>query len=119
MGLFGKKKDWNVVAVLYQAQGRCTVNGNRAKGADAESVRDGAKRLERTVFWAVFDQKRAFLEGAAGPGAGSVSREFLAKLMRELPTIKTVRDVLTTLEGGQTDKIAKPLSWADDAEPAG
>ena len=34
--------------------------------AAAKAVRDGAKKHERTIFWAVFDQKRAFLEGEPG-----------------------------------------------------
>lgn len=114
MGLFGKKKDWNVIAVLFESKGRYTVNGNRAKGPAAEGVRDGAKRHARTIFWAVFDQKRAFLEGQPGPGAGSVPREVISKLTRELPTIKTVREILTALEGGKVDKVAKQFEWTDE-----
>lgn len=107
MGLFGKKKDWNVIAVIFESKGLFRINGNRAKGGTAETVRDGSKNHERTVFWAVFDQKRAFLEGGPGAGANLVSRDLLAKLTRELPKIQTVQDILATLEGGKTDKVAK------------
>ena len=72
MGLFSGTKDWNVVAILYEKKGHLQVNGNRVKGADAEKVRDAVKRHSRSVFWAVFNQKRSFIEG--GPGAG---REFV------------------------------------------
>lgn len=116
MGLFGKKKDWNVVAVLFESKGKYSVNGNRARGAAAETVRDGAKAHKRTIFWAVFDQKRSFLEGQPGPGANDVPREVLTKLMRDLPKLPTIRDVLSTLESGATDKVAKTMQWKD--EPA-
>jgi hypothetical protein len=115
MGLFGKKKDWNVIAVLFESKGKYTVNGNRAKGSAAETIRDGARRHARTIFWAVFDQKRAFLEGEPGAGAGNVPREVLSKLTRELPTIKTVREILSTLEAGKINKAAKQLVWTEEA----
>jgi len=113
MGLFGKKKDWNVVAVLFESKGQYTVNGNRAKGSAAEAIRDGAKRHDRAVFWAAFDQKRDFLEGAPGAGANLAPQDVLSKLIRELPKIKTVQEVLATLEAGKKDKIAKTLVWKD------
>jgi hypothetical protein len=58
MGLFSGTKDWNVVAILHEKKGHFQVNGNRAKGPNAEKVREVAKRHSRTVFWAVFNQKR-------------------------------------------------------------
>ncbi|MCH8827972.1 MAG: hypothetical protein IID45_00180 [Planctomycetes bacterium] len=111
MGLFGKKKDWNVIAVMFETKAEYRVNGNRAKGSMAKTVRDGAKNHERTILWAVFDQKRAFLEGEPGPGHKMVSLETQRKLTRELPTIKTVQDILTLLEEGKIDKAAKALVW--------
>ena len=63
MGLFGKKKDWNVIAVLFETKAIYRVNGNRGKGSEAVSIRDGAAKHKRTLFWAVFDQKGAFIEG--------------------------------------------------------
>ena len=47
MGLFSGTKDWNVVAILYEKKGHLQVNGNRAKGGDAEKVRDVVKRHSR------------------------------------------------------------------------
>ena len=111
MGLFGKRRDWNVIAVMFETKAQYRVNGNRAKGGAAKTVRDGARKHERTIFWAVFDQKGAFLEGEPGPGRLFVPAETLAKLTRELPTIKTVQDILAILEKGQTDKAAKGLVW--------
>lgn len=117
MGLFGKKKDWNVIAIMFETREQYRVNGNRAKGSQAETVRDGAKSHDRTVFWAVFDQKRAFVEGAPGKGHNLVPAQVLAKLERELPRLETVREVLTVLEGGKTDKASKALQW--DGYPRG
>lgn len=114
MGLFGKKKDWNVIAVLFESKGQYSVNGNRAKGAAAEALKKGVANHDRTVYWAVFDQKRAFLEGKAGAGAKSAPAAHLQKLIRELPKIATIRDILTTLEAGKTEKIAKILHWSDE-----
>ena len=112
MGLFGKKKDWNIIAVLFESKGKYTDNGNRGKGSAATTVRDGAKRHSRTIFWAVFDQKRAFVEGQPGPAANDVPNEVLTKLTRELPMIETVREILETLEEGKIDKVAKTLHWS-------
>jgi len=110
MGLFSRK-DWNVIAIIFERKGLFQINGNRGKGAAAEKIRDGAKRHDRTVFWATFDQKRAFLEGEPGPGARLVDADTLAKLMRDLMKLDAVRDVLTTLEKGEIEKLAKPMSW--------
>ena len=112
MGLFGKKKDWNVVAIIFEKKDLYRVNGNRAKGGQAEKVRDGAKNHDRTIFWAVFDQRGAFLEGDAGPGGNMVPHETLAELKRDLPKIKTVRQILSMLESGRLDKAAKALEWS-------
>lgn len=117
MGLFSKKNDWNILAVMFETKLQYRVNGNRAKGTAAVAVRDGAKRHDRTIFWAVFDQKGAFLEGAAGPGHNHIASETLNQLQRELPTIKTIRDLLAMLEEGKADKVAKALIWT--GYPAG
>lgn len=111
MGLFGSKKDWNVIALMFETKMQYRVNGNRAKGSAAKAVRDGAKKHDRTVFWAVFDQKGAFLEGEPGKGYKLIPAATLTKLQRELPTIKTVRDILAVLESGELDKAAKALVW--------
>lgn len=114
MGLFGGGKDWNVIAILFEKKGHYQVNGNRGKGPAAEKIRDNVKRHSRTIFWAVFDQKRAFVEGAVGPGKDYVSVETLERIQRGLATSKTVQLILTMLEKGQTDKAAKELEWSDE-----
>lgn len=117
MGLFGKKKDWNVIAIIFERKDLYRVNGNRGKGSNAAKIRDGAKQHDRTIFWAVFDQKGGFLEGAPGPGRNLVPKETLAKLMRELPKLETVRKVLSTLEAGKEGKASLPLEWLGYPRP--
>lgn len=110
MGLFGGK-DWNVIAVIFERKDLFRVNGNRSKGSAATKARDGAKVHARTIYWAVFDQKRAFVEGAEGPGASLIPTEIVSRLKRELPTNLTVQGILKILESGELDKAAKPLAW--------
>jgi hypothetical protein len=110
MGLFSRK-DWNVIAVIFERADLYTVNANRAKGGDADKARDGAKSHGRTIFWAVFDQKRAFVEGGPGPGSRNVSSDTLKKLERELPMNRTVQDILKSLESGTESRVAKSLAW--------
>jgi hypothetical protein len=110
MGLFSRK-DWNVIAVIFERADLYTVNANRAKGGEADKARDGAKAHARTVFWAVFDQKRSFVEGGPGAGARNVPSETVKKLERELPMNRTVQDILKTLESGSENRVAKSLAW--------
>lgn len=110
MGLFGTK-DWNVIAVIFERRDLFRVNGNRSKGSAAVKARDGAKTHNRTIFWAVFDQKRAYVEGAEGPGAKMIAPETVARLKRELPTNLTVQNILKILESGELAMAAKPLAW--------
>ncbi len=110
MGLFGGK-DWNVIAVIFERKDLYRVNGNRSKGSAAVKARDGAKTHARTIFWAVFDQKRAFVEGEPGPGASMVPADIVARLKRELPTNGTVQSILKVLESGELQMAAKPLGW--------
>ena len=110
MGFFGTK-DWNVVAIIFERREMYRVNGQRCKGGDATKVRDNVKNFERTIFWAVFDQKRSFLEGSSGPGEKMVTTEIVQRLKRELPTNPTVQQILGLLERGELDKAAKPLMW--------
>jgi hypothetical protein len=110
MGLFSRK-DWNVIAVIFERADLYTVAGQRAKGGDADKARDGAKLHKRAVFWAVFDQKRAFVEGGPGQGAINVAADVVKKLERELPTNRTVQDVLKALESAAESKCAKALQW--------
>ena len=111
MGWFGTK-DWNVIAIIFERREMYRVNGQRAKGGDAAKVRDGAKNHERTIYWAVFDQKRAFVEGDTGKGQTSVSTDIVQRLKRELSTNMTVQQILKLLEQGDLTNAAKPLVWA-------
>lgn len=111
MGLFSRK-DWNVLAIIFQRQDLYSVSGQRAKGGAADKARDGAKTHSRTVYWAVFDQKGSFVEGGAGAaGSRDVAPDVIKKLERELPTNRTVQEILKALETGASDKLAKPLVW--------
>lgn len=118
MGLFGGK-DWNIIAIIFERKDLYRVNGNRGKGSDAVKARDGAKNHPRTIYWAVFDQKRMFLEGEPGLGQSMVPESVIQKLKRELHTNPTVVQVLSVLEKGETPMIAKPLLWSGypKAEP--
>jgi len=106
-------KDWNVIAIIYERKDFFRVNGNRSKGSDADKARDGAKHHPRTIFWAVFDQKRKFLEGEPGKGQGLATPAIIQRLKRELPTNPTVVDVLGILERGELKMAAKPLPMSD------
>lgn len=118
MGLFGGSKDWNVIAVLFEKKGHLQINGNRAKGASAEKVRDAAKRHARSVFWAVFNQKRTFVEGGAGAGREFVPLETFQYIERNLAKAKGVAQILTLLEQGKTDKAATGWEVALQSNPA-
>ncbi|MBA4032782.1 MAG: hypothetical protein C0478_18090 [Planctomyces sp.] len=109
-GLFGSK-DWNVIAIIFERKDLYRVNGQRGKGGAAVKCRDGAKTMSRTLFWAVYDQKRAFIEGEMGPGAHLVTPQILQRLKREINTNMTVQQVLGMLEKGETAMAAKPLAW--------
>ncbi len=62
MAWFGGK-DWNIIAVIFERPDLYRVNGQRGRGGDATTVRDAVKKHPRTIFWGVFDQKGAYLEG--------------------------------------------------------
>jgi hypothetical protein len=110
MGLFSTK-DWNVIAIIFERREMYRVNGQRCKGGEATKVRDNVKNFERTIFWAVYDQKRAFLEGDSGPGVKMVTNEIVQRLKKELPTNPTVIQILGLLERSELPKAAKPLLW--------
>jgi hypothetical protein len=116
MGLFSGTKDWNVVAILHQRKGLFQVNGNRAKGPNADKVRDVARRHARSVFWAVFTQKRSFVEGGPGAGRELVTVETLQFIEKQLAKAKSVSQVLSLLEGGKTDKAA--TGWEIAEQPS-
>jgi hypothetical protein len=114
MGLFGGGKDWNIIGVLFEKKGQVQINGNRAKGGNAEKVRDAVKRHPRAVFWAVFNQKRTFVEGGTGAGKEFVSIESLQYIERNLVKAKPVAQILALLEQGKTDKAA--TGWPVDLQ---
>jgi hypothetical protein len=116
MGLFGGK-DWNIIAVIFERRDLYRINGNRGKGGDAVKMRDGAKGHSRTLYWAVFDQKRAFLEGDLGGGAKLITSDILQRLKRDLPTNSTVQQILGMLEQGKLPMVAKPMIWAGYPKP--
>ena len=117
MGLFSRK-DWNIVAVIFERADLFQVNGQRVKGSSAEKARDGAKAHPRTIFWAVFDQQGSYLSGGAGKGANNVPLDTVRRLERELRYNRTVQEVLKALETGAQDKVAKPMPWVSRARPA-
>jgi hypothetical protein len=110
MGLFSRK-DWNVVAIIFEKPDLYRINGNRSKGSDAAKSRDGAKNLDRTIYWAVFDQHGAFLEGGPGKGGRQIDAAALQRLQRELVTNNSVREVLRQLETGDSNRISRQLVW--------
>jgi hypothetical protein len=116
MGWFGSK-DWNVVAIIFERRELYRVNAQRGKGSSAAKCRDGAKNHNRTIYWAVFDQKRAFVEGGEGAGNKMVSTDIVARLKRELTMNPTVTQLLGMLERGETAMASKPLAFAGYPKP--
>jgi hypothetical protein len=110
MGLFGRK-DWNIIAVVFQRADLYQISGQRAKGGDADKARDGAKNHSRTIYWGVYDQKGTLLESGPGQGAINSTPEAVKGLEREMLTNRGIQEILKTLSGGKEDKVAKPLSW--------
>ncbi|MFN0051810.1 MAG: hypothetical protein ACKV0T_06445 [Planctomycetales bacterium] len=110
MGLFGSK-DWNVVAIIFERPDMYRVNGNRGKGGEATTIRDNVQKHPRTIFWAVFDQKGAFLEGAPAAGSHAIAATTLQRLIREVAANPTVREVLSVLEKGKEKSASKALVW--------
>ena len=111
MGLFGRK-DWNVVAIVFERQDRYQISAQRVKGGAADKARDGAKGHPRTIYWAAFDQSGALVESGPGQGANQVSGDVIKAFDREVRTNRSILDVLKALETKETDKLAKPLVWA-------
>ncbi|MCA9087782.1 MAG: hypothetical protein KDA90_04010 [Planctomycetaceae bacterium] len=108
-GLFGK--DWNVVAVMFERSDLYRVNGQRAKGKAATKAKDGARLHERTIMWAVFDQKGALLESGEGPASMQIGAKVVQQLQRELRTNRTVLDIMKALETKESANLSKPLVW--------
>lgn len=109
---FGGGKDWNVVGIMFEKPDTYTVNGNRVKGKEAESVKTRVRIHERTLLWVVYDQKGAILENGHGNGSHYIPQESLKKLEQVLHTNVTIREILKMLESGKTPKAAKKLIWS-------
>jgi hypothetical protein len=116
MGLFNRK-DWNIIAVIFERADMFQINGQRVKGAAADKAQEGAKAHPRTILWAVFDQKGTYLSGGPGTGAKNVTPETVKRLDRELRYNRTVLDILKALETGESDRMARPLPWMARAKP--
>lgn len=114
MGLFSRK-DWNVVAVIFERPDLFQINGQRVKGGAAEKARDGAKGHPRTIYYAVFDQKGALVEGGSGRGSNNVTPETMKRLEREIRFNRTIQEVLKALETGAEEKMAKQMPWVPNA----
>ncbi len=110
MGFFSSK-DWNIIAIIFERPDLYRVNGNRGQGSHATTMRDGAKKHARTISWAVFDQKGAYLEGGDGPASTTIPAPTLKRLLAEMPTNRTIRSVLASLEKKESDKVSKALEW--------
>ncbi|MCA9081115.1 MAG: hypothetical protein KDA58_11195 [Planctomycetaceae bacterium] len=108
-GLFGK--DWNVIAIMFERGDLYRVNGQRAKGKAATKARDGARLHERTILWAVFDQKGALKETGEGTASMQANAQSVAQLKKELRTNRTVLEVLQALETKDSANLSKPLVW--------
>jgi len=108
-GLFGK--DWNVVAVIFERRDLYQVSGQRVKGAKADKARDGARAHSRCLYWAVFNQKGNLVESGEGAGSLQVTGDIIAKLAKEVPTNRSVLEVLKSLETKQSDRVGRPLAW--------
>ena len=110
MGLFSRK-DWNVIAIIFERPDLFQVNGQRVKGSAADKARDGAKGHPRTIYWAVFDQKGAFVDGGPGRGSSNVMPETIKRLEREIRFHRAIQEVLKALETGAEEKLAKQMPW--------
>ena len=116
MGLFNRK-DWNIIAVIFERADMFQINGQRVKGAAADKAQEGAKAHPRTILWAVFDQKGTFLSSGPGKGANNVTPDTVRRLERELRYNRSVLDILKALETGEQEKMAKPLPWMVRSKP--
>ena len=116
MGWFGGK-DWNVIAIIFESREMYRVNGQRGKGSDATKCRDGAKNHDRTIYWAAFDQKRAFVEGGGGKGERLISPDIVARLKKEFSMNATVTSVMGVLERGESKMSSKPLVFGGYPKP--
>ncbi|MCA8987049.1 MAG: hypothetical protein KDA78_05380 [Planctomycetaceae bacterium] len=105
-------KDWNVIGIMFEKTDSYSVNGNRAKGKMADSVKTRVKIHDRTIMWVVFDQKGGIVESGPGNGVHHVSNDIYKNLEKVLHTNVSIREILKMLEQGTTAKAAKKLIWS-------
>ncbi len=108
---FGGGKDWNIVGIMYEKQDSYSINANRAKGKAADTVKTKVKVHDRTILWVVYDQKGGIVETGPGRGSHHISNERVKELEKVLHTNHSIREVLSILESGKSNKAAKKLVW--------
>jgi len=111
MGLFGRK-DWNIIAIIYERRDLYSVNGNRAKGKDADKTLTGVKGHDRVIHYLVLDQKGKVVEDGSGRNKLALAPETYERLKQDLLRNHTVREVLDVLETGGTPRVAKQMIWS-------
>lgn len=111
MGLFGRK-DWNIIAIIYERKDMYTVNGTRAKGGDADKALNGVKGHDRVIHYLVLDRKGKVLEDGAGRNKLAIAAETYEQLKKDLLRNFTVREVLDVLDTGSTNRVAKQMIWS-------
>ena len=104
--------DWNVLGIMFERPDSYSINGNRAKGKMADSVKTRVKIHDRTIMWVVFNQKGGIVEYGQGNGVHHVSQDTYKALEKVLHTNFSIREILKMLESGQTTKAAKKLIWS-------
>jgi len=109
---FSSGKDWNVIGIMFERPDSYSVNANRAKGKMAESVKTRTKIHDRTILWAVFNQKGSILESGPGNGVHHVPQDTYKQIEKVLHTNVSIREILKMLESGQTSKAAKKFIWS-------
>ena len=108
---FGGGKDWNIVGIMFERPDSYSINGNRAKGKSAETVKTKVKVHDRTILWVVYDQKGGIVETGPGRGSHHIPPDKVKELEKVLHTNHSIREVLRILESGQSNKAAKKLIW--------
>lgn len=110
MWFFGGK-DWNIVGIMFETLDSYSINANRAKGRNAETVKTRVRVHERTILWIVYDQKGAILETGHGRGVHNIPAGVVKELEKVLHTNMSIREILRILESGQSNKAAKKMIW--------
>ena len=105
-------KDWNVVGIMFEKTDSYSINANRCKGKNADTVKSRVKIHERTILWIVYNQKGAILETGHGRGANNIPAATVKELEKVIHTNQSIREILRILESRQSNKAAKKMMWA-------